>query len=177
MPRQRKLRRGDPIPSEVLEYVAENMKERIYATITLLALIVALWQTAGDHSVWGSVASIMGTVFALWLATLISSRISHRAVHGKSMARRDLGRLAFTSSGLFVPALVPTLLVIVSTTGFMSLKSAFMASIAALLLSLFLLSFTAGRKIYTSPLRLLIVSTAEMSVGVGVILLKLAIGE
>jgi hypothetical protein len=59
----------------------------------------------------------------------------------------------------------------------MSLKTAFMAGAVALLLSLFLLSFTAGRKIYTSPLRLLLVSTAEMSVGVGVILLKLAIGE
>jgi hypothetical protein len=97
-------------------------------------------------------------------------------------ARQKHGTARFRAAGihelgLFVPALVPTLLVIVSTTGFMSLKSAFMASIAALLLSLFLLSFTAGRKIYTSPLRLLVVSTAEMSVGVGVILLKLAIGE
>lgn len=174
---KRRTRQRSEAPSEVLEYVAENMKERIYATITLLALIVALWQTASDHSVWGSVASIFGTVVALWLATLISSRMSHRAVHGKSMAGRDLGRLAFTSSGLFVPAIVPMLLIVLSTTGFMSLKSAFMASIVALLLSLFLLSFTAGRKIYTSPLRLVIMSAAEMSVGIGVILLKLAIGE
>lgn len=177
MVRQRKFRHDEELPFEVREYVAENMKERIYATITLLALIAALWQTAGNHSVWGSVASILGTVFALWLATLISSRMSHRAVHGKSMARRDLGRLAFTSSGLFVPAIVPTLLVLLSLTGFMSLKMAFMASIVALLLSLFLLSFAAGRKIYTSPLRLVVVSTAEMSVGIGIILLKLAIGE
>jgi hypothetical protein len=161
----------------MLEYVAENMKERIYATITLLALIVALWQTAEEHSVLGAAASIVGTVVALWLATLISSRISHRAVHGKSMAHRDLGRLAFTSSGLFVPAIVPTFLVFISTTGVMSLKTAFMAGIAALLLSLFLLSFAAGRKIYTSPLRLVLVSTAEMAIGVGVIVLKLAIGE
>lgn len=170
-------RRRERLPSEMLEYVAENMKERIYATITLLALIVALWQTADEHSVLGSIASIFGTVFALWLAALISSRMSHRAVHGKSMARRDLGRLAFTSSGLFVPAIVPILLVLVSTTGMISLKTAFMAGSVALLLSLFLLSFTAGRKIYASPLRLVIVSTAEMSVGIGVILLKLAIGE
>jgi hypothetical protein len=178
MPRQKKLtRRSDQLPAHMLEYVAENMKERIYATITLLALIVALWKTAGDHTVGGSVASIIGTVTALWLATLISSRISHRAVHGKSMARRDLGRLAFTSSGLFVPAIVPTLLIIVSLTKFISLKTAFMASIVALLLSLFLLSFTAGRRIYTSPVRLVIVSSAEMAIGVGVILLKLAIGE
>lgn len=59
----------------------------------------------------------------------------------------------------------------------MSLKTAYVAGMAALLLSLFLLSFTAGRRIYTSPIRLWVVSLAEMAVGVGVILLKLAIGE
>jgi len=131
MPKSPKARRADLLSPEVKEYVAENMKERIYATITLLALIVALWKTAGDHTAGGSVASIIGTVTALWLATLISSRISHRAVHGKSMASRDLGRLAFTSSGLFVPAIVPTLLIMASLTTFISLKTAFMASIVA----------------------------------------------
>jgi hypothetical protein len=170
-------RRVGHAPAEMLEYVAENMRERIYATITLLALIAALWQTSSEHSILGSIASIVGTVVALWLATLISSRMSHRAVHGKSMASRDLGRLAFTSSGLFVPAVAPVLFILLSTIGLMSLKTAYVAGMAALLLSLFLLSFTAGRRIYTSPIRLWVVSLAEMAVGVGVILLKLAIGE
>jgi len=173
----KRSRRVEKLPTEMLEYVAENMKERIYATITLLALIAALWQTSAEHSIIGSIASIVGTVVALWLATLVSSRMSHRAVHGKSMASRDLGRLAFTSSGLFVPAIAPVLFILISTTGFMSLKTAYIAGMAALLLSLFLLSFTAGRRIYTSPIRLWVVSLAEMAVGVGVILLKLAIGE
>jgi hypothetical protein len=170
-------RQVEHVPAEMLEYVAENMRERIYATITLLALIAALWQTSSEHSILGSIASIVGTVVALWLATLISSRMSHRAVHGKSMASRDLGRLAFTSSGLFVPAVAPVLFILLSTIGLMSLKTAYVAGMAALLLSLFLLSFTAGRRIYTSPIRLWVVSLAEMAVGVGVILLKLAIGE
>lgn len=161
----------------MLEYVAENMKERIYATITLLAMITALWQTSSEHSVVGSVASILGTVMALWLATLISSRISHRAIHGKSLSGRDLAKLTFTSSGLFVPAILPTVFVLISSTGAWSLKAAFMASIVALLLSLFVLSFAAGRRIYTSPVRLFVVSLGEMAVGIGVILLKLAIGE
>ena len=170
-------RREREVPEAMLEYVAENMKERIYATITLLALIVALWQTSGEHSVGGSVASILGTVTALWLATLISSRISHRAVHGKSLTTRDLAKITFTSSGLFVPTILPTIFVLASSTGVMTLKTAFMASIVALLLSLFVLSFTAGRRIYTSPVRLFIVSLGEMAIGIGVILLKLTIGE
>lgn len=170
-------RREREVPEAMLEYVAENMKERIYATITLLAVIVALWQNSGEHSIGGSVASILGTVTALWLATLISSRISHRAVHGKSLTTRDLAKITFTSSGLFVPAILPTIFVLASSTHILSLKTAFMASIVALLLSLFVLSFTAGRRIYTSSVRLVIVSLGEMAIGVGVILLKLAIGE
>jgi hypothetical protein len=173
----RRQKRHKELTPQMREYIAENMKERIYATITLIALIVALWQTAGEHSATGVIASMLGTVLALWLATLVSSRMSHRVVHGKVMGSHDLGRLAFTSSGLFVPAIVPTLLVILSTGGIMTLKTALMAGIAALLLSLFLLSYAAGRRIYTNPVRLFMVSLAEMAVGIGVILLKLAVGE
>ena len=175
--RLRRSRQRNELTPQIREYVAENMKERIYATITLLALIVALWQTADEHSVSGVVASMLGTVLALWLATLISSRMSHRVVHGKVMKTHDLRRLAFTSSGLFAPAIVPTFFVALSVTNIMTLKTALMAGVIALLLSLFLLSYTAGRRIYTSPVRLFVVSLAEMAVGVGVILLKLAVGE
>lgn len=60
------------LPVEIREHVAENMKERVYATITLIALITALWQTAEHHSAGGAIASIVGTVVALWLATFLS---------------------------------------------------------------------------------------------------------
>ena len=175
--KQRRQKLQQELTPRMREYIAENMKERIYATITLLALIVALWQTAGAHSALGVIASMLGSVLALWLATLVSSRMSHHVVHGKAMGSRDLGRLAFTSSGLFVPAIIPTIFVLSSIAGLMTLKNALMAGMAALLLSLFLLSYTAGRRIYTNPIRLFIVSLAEMAVGIGVILLKLAIGE
>ena len=166
-----------PLSSEIREHLAENMKERIYATITLIALITALWQTADHHSIGGAVAGIIGTVVALWLATVISARVSHRAVHGKSLGRGDVFKLMFTSSGLFLPAIAPTVVILVSATGMISLRSALFVSIDMLLLSLYTLSFMASRRIYTSMARALWISVLEMSVGVGVVLLKLAIGE
>lgn len=51
----KRSRRVEQVPADMLEYVAENMRERIYATITLLALIAALWQTSSEHSVIGSI--------------------------------------------------------------------------------------------------------------------------
>jgi hypothetical protein len=164
-------------PPEKLEHIAENMKERIYATLTLLAVIAALWQTADHHTVMGTVASVLGTATALWLATLIAARMSYRAVHAKRMTTHDYRKILFTSSGLFAPAILPTLLVFLSATGVFSLKTALFSSMVVLSLSLFAFSFSAGRRIYGNGFRLFFISALEMLLGVGVILLKLAVGE
>jgi hypothetical protein len=164
-------------PVEFQEHLAENMKERVYATITLIAVITALWQVSELHTFKGVLASIGGTVVALWLATLVSARVSHHAIYGKSMDHSELRRLIFTSSGVFTPAIVPVILVLLSGVGLMSIKNALFGGIVTLLLSLFLLSFVAGRRIYPSVSRVILISALEMSVGIGVVLLKLAVGE
>lgn len=166
------------LPIAAREIVAENMKERIYSSITLLAVLAALWQHAQYHSVVGVMGSIIGAVVAVWLATLIAARMSYRAVHGKPIDRRDYVRTFFTSSGLLAPALPPLFFVFISgVTDWVSLKTALAISMGAILLSLFILSFNAGRKIYDNIWRLLFVSFLEMSIGLGVILLKLIVGE
>ncbi|RYF27445.1 MAG: hypothetical protein EOO17_06155 [Chloroflexi bacterium] len=172
-----KKRTINNLSPEVREHIAENMKERIYATITLLAVIAAHWQTASHHSIRGTVLAIAGAVIALWVATLISARMSYRAVHGKSVGSGEYRRVMFTSAGLLAPAITPIALVLISSTGLYSLATALLISMVVLLLSLFLFSFSAGLKIYTNKWRLLAVSLLEMSVGIGVIVLKLAIGE
>jgi TRAP-type C4-dicarboxylate transport system permease large subunit len=170
--------RTQTLTPHMREVVAENMKERIYSSITLLAVMAALWQNADHHRSLGTIASILGAAVALWLATLIATRMSYRAVHGKSISRSAYAKTLFASSGLLAPAIPPILIIAISgVTGWYSLKTALMASMVIGLLSLFLLSFTAGRKIYDNIWRLLVVSALEMSVGIGVILLKLAVGE
>lgn len=159
------------------EHVAENMKERVYATITLLAVLAVHWQHADSYSIKAVEFTIIGTVIALWLATLVSVRMAYRAVHGQSIKLREYRHLIFTSSGLFTPAIIPIILVLISGTGLYNMKTALVASMIVLLLELFVLSFIAGRKIYDSTGRLIVVSALEMSVGIGVILLKVAVGE
>lgn len=172
------MSREATISTQMREAIAENMKERIYSSITLLALMAALWQHADDHSALGAATSIFGAAIALWLATLIATRMSYRAVHGKSITHRTYIHTLFASAGLLAPAIAPIVLITISgATGLYSLRSALFASMVIGLLSLFLLSFNAGRKIYDSLGRLIIVSALEMSVGIGVILLKLAIGK
>lgn len=167
----------ESLEPSVREAVAENMKERIYASITLLAVIAALWQTSEHHSVRGAVVTVIGSVVALLLATLISARLSHRAIHGKSISPKQYQHVIFTSSGLLAPAIAPTLIILLSSTGWYTLRTALMTSMIVILGSLFLISFNAGRRIYDKTSRALIVSLLEVSVGLGVILLKLALGE
>lgn len=173
------MNRSSPsMTPQAREVVADNMKERIYSAITLLAVMAALWQNAGHHSHGGTIISIVGAATALWLATLIATRMSYRAVHGRSITRREYIRTLFTASGLLAPAILPVIIIALSgATHWYNLQTALMASMIISLLSLFLLSFNAGRKIYDSVGRLVVVSMLEMSVGVGVIVLKLAVGE
>lgn len=175
---QRRRNQIDALSPAAKEVVAENMKERVYSTITLIAVLTVLWQHAANQSSFGTIMTILGSVVALWLATLISIRMSYRAVHGKAISPLSYRKAFFSASGLLAPAITPILIITLgSVTDWYNLKTALLASIVASLLSLFALSFNAGRRIYDNFWRLLLVSTLEMSVGVGVVLLKLAVGE
>lgn len=173
-----KQARIDALSPAAKEVVAENMKERVYSTITLVAVLTVMWQHAASHSTRGVITTIFGSVIALWLATLISIRMSHRAVHGKAISPLSYRKAFFAASGLLAPAITPIFIIAIGGfTDWYNLQTALMAAIVVSLLSLFWLSFNAGRRIYDNVWRLLLVSALEMSVGVGVVLLKLAVGE
>ena len=119
----------------------------------------------------------MGTVVALWLATLMSARMSYRAIHGKGMPLEKYREIFFSASGLLTPALVPILLVIASKAGAMDLSTALLVSMIVLLASMFLFSVLGSRRIYDSPFKIFVISVLEMGIGVGVVAIKLLAGE
>lgn len=163
--------------SDALERLAANMKERIYASITLLAVIAAQLQAAHEHTARGVLVSIIGTVIALWLATMIAANIAHKAVHGTAMPERDYRKEAFAASGIFVPAIVPAIFVTASWLNFIELKTALIAGIVALLVALVALSYVGTRRVYENKLQVVIVGVLELLLGAGVVLLKLTLGE
>lgn len=160
---------------EMLERVTENMKERIYATITLLAVIAAQLHEIESRRALGVAASILGATVALWLATMVAAHMSYRAIQGKTMPLTEYRKRIFDNSGLFAPAAVPVFLMLLSAVGLISLKFAVIGAIVALLVALVVLSLVAGRKIYESKFQLLFVSLVELVIGIGIVLLKLAV--
>lgn len=154
---------------------AELLRERIYSTITLLAVVVVLWQHAADHSAWATVGTIIGTVGALWLATLIASRMSYRIVHDDSELESHYRKASEAASGLLAPAVAPIFLILVSMTGLISLETALLFSVVLLILSLFLFSLISGRKVASSKVSLIVYSTLQLGLGLTVVILKLVL--
>jgi hypothetical protein len=157
-------------------FLAEMLRERIYATITLLAVVAALWQHPDEHQPLGAIGVILGTVVALWLATLVAARISYTAVHGHRVHKEPKYLEASkAASGLLTPASTPILFILISMTGLFSLKTALFIGVLSLLASLFFFSAMSGNRATDSKLKLLVFSSMQTLIGVGVVLLKLAV--
>ena len=153
----------------------ELLRERIYSTITLLAVVVVLWQHPGDYTAWGVVGTIIGTVGALWLATLIASRMSYRIVHDNSELESHYRKSSEAASGLLVPASAPVFFVLISMTGLIELKTALLISVILLVLSLFLFSLVSGSKLTSNRVALLLYSVLIMGLGLAVVVLKIVL--
>lgn len=163
------------ISAEERHEFAELLRERIYSTITLLAVVIVLWQHASNYTAWGVIGIITGTVGALWLATIIATRMSYRIAHDDNELEEHYQKAASSASGLLTPALLPSVLMLVSMTGLISIKTALLMSVIGLVLSLFLFSLISGRKIARSYLSLFMYSALQMLLGMGVVALKLLI--
>lgn len=162
------------ITSEQRRHFAELLRERIYSTISLLAVVVVLWQHPEMHSGWGSVGVITGTVAALWLATLIAARVSYRIVHNDG-ADRHFGESKEAASGLLTPAIAPVFFILVAMIGLITLKTALLLGMISLLASLFLFTLMSGHQLKSSPWRLIGYSLLQMGLGLVVVLIKLAV--
>lgn len=164
------------MPDDELTLLAEMLRERIYATITLLAVVVALWQHPDEHQPLGVIGIILGTVVALWLATIVAARISYTAVHGAAVHKEPKYLEASkAASGLLTPAGPPIFFVLLSISGLVSLKTALLIGVVSLLASLFLFSVMSGSRVTDSKVKLLVFSAIQTLIGVGVVLLKLAV--
>ena len=154
---------------------AEIVRERIYATITLLAVLVTLWRHPADHSVGGVIGTIVGTVVALWLATIIAARMSYRMLHGQNVLEPKYKEVVESARGLLMPAGAPTFFVLLALIHVVSLQTALFMSVASLVLSLFFFSMLAWRQSSDSLAKVLLYSLLQMGLGAAVVALKILV--
>ncbi|MEU2430718.1 hypothetical protein ABZ611_14620 [Streptomyces sp. NPDC007861] len=158
------------------ETVAARLKERIYATITLTAVVVALAET--DHPEHTeSALTVAVTALGVWLATLVADEQSHRALTGRNATWPEIRTALHVSSPLLLTALGPLVLIGASALGFLELETALLVSAGVEVATLFLWGWRTGLGMGNGRLSALVSGLVDTAIGVSVVAVKLLAGH
>lgn len=168
---------GHPAPSpRALEALGERLKERIYAAITMLAVVVALAQN--PHTRHSTAATyVVGTAVGLWLATLVADVQAHRVVHQRLPDRREAQHLLFVSSPLLSCAAGPLLMTGLSAVGALGLTNALWTAVGVDVASLAVWGFVSGRRMGGGVLLSAAAGLGDAAIGLGVVMVKVVTGH
>lgn len=155
---------------------AARLKERIYATITLTAVVVALAETETPDHVEAAL-TVAVTALGVWLATVVADEQSHRAVSGRSATRNEIRTALHVSSPLLLGAVGPLALIGASALGVMDLVTALLISAGVEVATLFLWGWRTGLRMGNGPLSALISGLLDTAIGVAVVAVKLLAGH
>lgn len=152
------------------ELQVEALKERIYATLAILAVLLTV--DAAYASTLHAAAIIGGTAISLWAASFISSRMAKRMVYGRSPEAEHTPRDSVKHAPLLATAAFPLLMVGAAGIGLFTLEQAITMSIGAILLTLVLWSLAAARSMHASKLASILLAAIVLLIGLGVVALK-----
>jgi hypothetical protein len=155
---------------------AARLKERIYATITLTAVVVALTETSHPEHL-ESALTVAVTALGVWLATLVADEQSHRALTGRGATLQEIRAALYVSSPLLLTAAGPLVLIGVSALGVLALESALLLSAALEVATLFVWGCRTGLRMGNGPLSAVVSGLADTLIGVSVIAVKLLVGH
>lgn len=155
--------------------LADRLKERIYATITMIAVVVGL--SYGDVSSPGAIATVLTTALGLWLAALVADQQAHRTVHGSLASGRELRRMLYVSSPLLSCAVGPAVLIGLAALDLLSLTAALQVAAGVSVASLFLWGCLGGLRMGGGVLGAVVAGVVDAAIGVAVALVKAAAGH
>ncbi|MET9059203.1 hypothetical protein ABZX99_15430 [Streptomyces antibioticus] len=155
--------------------LADRLKERIYATITMIAVVVGL--SFGEVDALGAIATVLTTALGLWLAALVADQQAHRTVHRHLATGRELRRMLYVSSPLLSCAAGPAVLIALAALDVLSLESALLTAAGVSVISLFLWGCLGGLRMGGGVLGAVVAGLADAAIGVAVALVKVAAGH
>ncbi|WP_256925313.1 hypothetical protein [Streptomyces sp. Amel2xC10] len=155
--------------------LADRLKERIYATITMIAVVVGL--SFGEVDALGAIATVLTAALGLWLAALVADQQAHRTVHRHLATGRELRRMLYVSSPLLSCAVGPAVLIALAALDVLSLESALLTAAGVSVISLFLWGCLGGLRMGGGALGAVVAGLADAAIGVAVALVKVAAGH
>lgn len=156
--------------------IAEHLKERIYAELTIIAVTLGL-ALSGTATHLSVVLTVIGTSLGLWLATLAADIQAHRIARGHMMDKAEFRETLFVTSPLMTACVGPLILVGLSALRVLALTTALYVSVAVDALGLFLWGYLSGRRMGTGAVTALLSGLVNLLIGGIVVAVKLVAGH
>ncbi|MGP3689581.1 hypothetical protein ACTVZO_33625 [Streptomyces sp. IBSNAI002] len=167
---------ADGADGAATQTAAAHLKERLYATITMISVVIGL--AAGGHAdAFGAAATVVTASVGLWLAALVADQQAHRVMHGALARGRELREMLFVSSPLLLSAAGPLLLVGLSATGAMSLRTALLVAAGVNVATLFAWGCYGGIRMGGGTAFALLAGAIDAAIGTAVAVVKTAAGH
>ncbi|WAZ23322.1 hypothetical protein STRCI_004659 [Streptomyces cinnabarinus] len=165
-----------PVTAQVLETLVERVKERVYATITMLAVLVGLAQNT--HTRYSTATVFIAcTALGLWLATLVADFQAHRVVHQRLPDRAELRHLLYVTSPLLSSAAGPLVMIVLSAFGLFHLSTALWIAVGVDIASLAAWGFVGGRRMGSGVVPSIVAAVVDAAIGLGVVMVKVVAGH
>lgn len=152
---------------------AERLKERVYVTFTVLAVVLTLRTHASELSAGEAALTLLVTVVATLLAVFVADFVSHLAVHAALPTAGQLRHMLSVSVGSLGVIGVPMLLLLASGLGLLRMETALTAITVTLIVTLAVVGYLAVRRVKLPLLIKLLVLAVVVALGFAVVGLEL----
>ena len=141
------------------EKLVAFVKERIYGSVTLLAINVSLLVHEG-LTVKYAFSAILATALGLWLASIFAAVTAYRIVHDKNMPREEIVHEFTIHRGLLFAALPSVIMLSLAAFEIIALKTAIIADISlaivAMIITIMRSAKTSSNSLQTALISVLI---------------------
>lgn len=158
------------------EYVADLLKERIYATLALMAVLIGI--NTEHSSPLNAAYMICGTIVSLWAASIVATQMSRRLIFQGDLDYNEETQHQIRRHAPMLASLVfPLMMIGLSALRLISLDLAINISLISALLLLIGWSIGSARSLNAGRLTTFILVIIELVIGLGVVGLKVLIGH
>ncbi|MFG2712926.1 hypothetical protein ACGFX2_20560 [Streptomyces goshikiensis] len=157
-------------------FAAARLKERLYASITMISVVVGLAGT-GHADAAGAAATVLTAAVGLWLAALVADQQAHRVVHGRLATGGELRGMLAVSSPLLLSAAGPLVLIGAAALGVMELGTALATAAGVNVATLFAWGCFGGIRMGGGTVSALLAGGLDAAIGTAVALVKAAAGH
>jgi hypothetical protein len=158
------------------EHIAELLKERIYATLALLAVLISI--DTEHYSPLKAGYLVLGTILSLWAASLIATQMSRRIIYRNTINPAVDSELQLRKHAPILATLpFPMLLIALSILKVLPLNIAINVSIGSVMILMIVWSVLSAKSLQVTKLPIFILVAAELAIGLAVVGFKVLIGH